>query len=333
MGSLADISERAGVSIATASRVLNGSKHPVSAAMRERVLNAAAELGYAPSFAARALVTGRTPIVGVIVGDIVDPYFAHIARGVEHVAGRLGYLTMLSSAHRSTEAEIRHLRALRATQARGVIFASSGYTDDPHRQELQQAVDEARESGARVLTLAHRELDCPSVTFDSRAAAYDITDYVVSLGHRRIAFVDGPKGLFTSLERCAGYEAAMAAAGLDPLRFEGGFEYEAGYDAAQHIAAAGPLPDAIIGVNDDVAIGIVMGLRSAGIEVPERVSVAGINDTRPAAYTGLTTVSAPLYELGLTAARIVLAEKGADEPSDKVLPHQLVPRSTTRRAN
>lgn len=332
MASLADISSRAGVSIATASRVLNGSAHPVSAAMRQRVLDAAAEVGYAPSFVARALVKGRTPIVGVILGDIVDPYFAEIARGVEDVAGRKGYLTMLSSAHRSTEAEISHVRALRAYQATGVIFASSGFVNDAHREELQRCLDEARDGGAKVVALAHRELDCPTVTFDNRGAAYDVTDYVISLGHRRIAFVDGPEGLYTSRERRDGFEAAMRAADLDPdLRFEGGFEYEAGYETARRIAA-GRLPDAIVAVNDDVGIGLLMGLRDAGVDVPGTVSVAGIDDTRPARYVGLTTVSAPLHELGITAAGMVLSDDDdAAATRDVVLPHRLTPRSTTAR--
>jgi LacI family transcriptional regulator len=91
-GSLADVSRRAGVSTATASRVLNRSTHPVSAATRERVMEAARVLGYSPSALARALVTRRTRIIGVIVGDVVDPYFAQITRGVEDVAGRAGYL-------------------------------------------------------------------------------------------------------------------------------------------------------------------------------------------------------------------------------------------------
>lgn len=311
--------------------MLNGSSHPVSEKTRRRVLAAAAEVGYAPSFAAQALVKGRAPIVGVIVGDIVDPYFAEIARGVESVATRMGYVTILSSAHRSTETEVQHVRAMSAYQATGLLFASSGYADDPHGAILEAAVQELRESGARVVTLANRDLDAPSVTFDNRGAAYDVTDYVASLGHRRIAFVDGPAGLYTSLERSAGFEAAMVAAGLDPdLRFEGGFEYEAGLEAARRIAGARPLPDAVVAVNDDVAIGLLMGLREIGVDVPGQLSVAGIDDTRPARYVGLTTVSAPLHDLGLTGAQSVLSED-ATAAGDIVLPHRLTPRATTAR--
>jgi LacI family transcriptional regulator len=121
MASLADISRRAGVSIATASRVLNGSAHPVSDATRERVLAAADELGYRPSELARALVKRTSRIVGVIVGDIVDPYFAEIARGVEDVAARAGHLTMVCNADRRPAAELAHLGVLRDYHAAGVV--------------------------------------------------------------------------------------------------------------------------------------------------------------------------------------------------------------------
>ena len=119
MASLADISRRAGTSVATASRVLNGSTHPVSDATRARVMEAAADLGYQPSALARALVTRSSRIIGVIVNDIVDPYFAEIARGVEDVAGRTGHLVMVCNADHRVEAEIEYVRALRDYHAAG----------------------------------------------------------------------------------------------------------------------------------------------------------------------------------------------------------------------
>jgi LacI family transcriptional regulator len=322
------------VSITTASRVLNGSSHPVSEKTRQRVLAAADELGYQPSALARALVTRNSRIIGVIVGNIVDPYFAEIARGVENVAGRMGYLTMVCNADRRTEAEVEHLRVLRDYHAAGIVFASSGYEDDEHGAALAAAVGELREQGSSVVALAQRDFECLHAVFDNRAAAYDITDYVASLGHRRIAFVEGPAGLHTSVVRLEGFQAAMRDAGLDPeLRFPGGFEYEAGYGAALRMLGDGALPDAVVGANDEVAIGLLTGLRQAGVDVPGRISVAGIDDIRTARFVDLTTVSVPLYELGAVAARAILADRG-EHPhpaSDVVLPHRLTPRSTTAR--
>ena len=325
MASLADISRRAGVSIATASRVLNGSSHPVSDATRERVLQAAEELGYRPSELARALVKRTSRIVGVIVGDIVDPYFAEIARGVEDVAARAGHLTMVCNAERRPAAELAHLGVLRDYHAAGVVFAGSGYEDPTDTAALRGAVEALQAGGAAVVALAARDLKCPSVLVDNRAAARDATEHLLALGHRRIAFVQGPPGLHTSAHRLEGFEAAMAAAGAEPVTLPGGFEYEAGDAAAGALLGGGALPDAILGVNDEVAIGLLTGLRRGGVDVPGDVSVAGIDDTRPARLVDLTSVSLPLHELGSRAARVIL--EGAD--GDVVLPHRLVARGTT----
>jgi LacI family transcriptional regulator len=325
LASLADISRRAGVSIATASRVLNGSSHPVSDATRSRVLEAADELGYRPSELARALVKRTSRIVGVIVGDIVDPYFAEIARGVEDVAARVGHLTMVCNADRRPAAELAHLDVLRDYHAAGVVFAGSGYEHVAEAAALRTAVEELQEGGAVVVALAARDLDCPAVLVDNRAAARDATEHLLELGHRRIAFVEGPAGLHTSAHRLEGFEAAIAAAGAEAVRLPGGFEFEAGAAAAEALMT--DLPDAVLGVNDEVAIGLLTRLRGAGIDVPGRISVVGIDDTRPARLVDLTSVSLPLHELGEVAARVVL--EGAT--GDTVLPHRLVVRTTTAK--
>jgi LacI family transcriptional regulator len=309
--------------------VLSGSDHPVSDATRRRVLAAADELEYSPSALARALVTRNSRIIGVIVGDIVDPYFAEIARGVDDVARSRGFLTMVCNADRSTGAELDHLRILRNYHAAGIVFAGSGFHGDPQAAKLRSAVQAARAAGATVVALATREVDSTVARVDNHAAAYDVTTYLISLGHRAITFVDGPEGLFTSEQRLAGYAQAMADAALDPRTVPGGFEYEAGYEAVLRIFAAGSIPDAIVGANDEVAIGVLRGLRQAGVDVPADVSVAGIDDTRPARFVDLTTVSVPLYELGATAARAIV--DGRVDESEVVLSHRLVARSTTTR--
>ena len=324
LASLADISRRAGVSIATASRVLNGSSHPVSEATRSRVLAAADELGYRPSELARALVKRTSRIVGLIVGDIVDPYFAEIARGVEDVAAAAGHLTMVCNADRRPAAELAHLDVLRDYHAAGVIFAGSGYGHVSEAAALRAAVSELQEGGAVVVALAVRDLECPSVLVDNRAAARDATEHLLSLGHRRIAFVAGPAGLYPGDHRLEGFRAAVDAAGAEALVLPGGFEFEAGTAAAETLLA-GELPDAVLGVNDEVAIGLLTGLRRGGVDVPGRISVAGIDGTRPARLVDLTSVSLPLHELGETAARVIL--EGVE--GDVVLPHRLVRRATT----
>jgi len=320
VASLSDISRHAGVSIATCSRVLNGSAHPVSEATRSRVLQAAEELGYAPSALARALVTRSSRIIGVIVGDIVDPYFAEIARGVEAVAAELGYLTMVCSAELGGEAELGHLRQLRDYHAAGIIFAGSGRADDPAAAEIARAVADARARGAVVVALAQRDFDAAAIVFDNEAAAHDITAYVRGLGHERITFVEGPAGLHTSAQRLAGF---TRAGGTDVVA--GGFAYEDGVRAAEVLLARDALPEAVVAANDECAIGLLVRLRDAGVDVPGRVAITGIDDTRPAHFVGLTTVTVPLHEMGRRAAQAVLEHRS----EHVVLPHTLAIRSTT----
>jgi LacI family transcriptional regulator len=321
VASLSDISRHAGVSIATCSRVLNGSAHPVSEPTRRRVLDAAQELGYAPSALARALVTRSSRIIGVIVGDIVDPYFAEIARGVEEVGAGLGYLTMVCSAEAGSDAELGHLRQLRDYHAAGIVFAASGRGNDPSALELADAVADARDRGSVIVALAQRDFDAPSIMFDNEAASHDVTAYVKSLGHERVTFVEGPAGLHTSALRLKGFQRA---GGTDKV--PGGFSYEDGVRAAEILLARDGLPDAIVAANDEAAIGVLMRLRDRGVDVPGQVSVAGIDDIRAAHFVGLTTIAVPLHEMGKRAAHTVL---GGYNTEDVVLAHRLAPRSTT----
>jgi LacI family transcriptional regulator len=332
MASLADVARHAGVSIATASRALSGSSHPVSDEVRQRIMVAAREVGYSPSALARALVTRRSRIIGVIVGDIVDPYFAEITRGAEDVARREGYLTMVCNADRSTAAEVAYLRVLRDYQAEGVIFAGGGEIatgggSDP----IAEAVAEARAEGLGIVALAARSFASAQVAIDNRAACFDITSYVLSLGHRTVAFVQGPAGFTTARDRMAGFQAAMIDAGLDPtLVYEGGFDYEAGRAAALRMVGRA-LPDAVICANDEAAIGALMTFRQAGVEVPDQLSIAGIDDTRASRFVDLTTVGVPMYELGAIGARTIVDGSGRSIDVRTELPHRLVPRGTTAR--
>ena len=167
---------------------------------------------------------------------------------------------------------------------------------------------------------------------DNRAAARDLTDYLVSLGHRTIGFVAGPAGLRSARERLAGFQDALASHALEPGPLcEGDFGYASGHAAAIELLARDRLPDAVIGANDETAIGVLTGLRGAGVDVPGTLSVAGIGDTRPASFLELTTVSVPTFELGASAARRIIAGREAHDESHVVIPHRLVPRATSAR--
>lgn len=332
--SLSDVAKRANLSLATVSRVLSSSDYKVSSATRERVLQASKELGYRPNEIARALARRMTNTLGVIVGDITDSYFAEIARGVEDAGSADGYLTIVCNADRNPSAELAYFQMLLEHQAAGILFVGGFYPNVPDTDRLHQALRKVEGSNTKVLSLADRGYDgIKVVSVDNVAVLRDLTTHLIKLGHRRIAYIDGPDGLSTSIQRRLGYEQAMQDAGLDAsLIFSGGFGIESGRLAATTMLAQS-LPDAVVAATDDTAIGAVVTFRQAGIDVPRQISVAGVDDSKYAQLMNLTTVKLPTYELGALAARLILGPEGAF--SDRtILTHRIVRRgSTTWAAN
>ena len=330
---LADVARRAEVSVATASRVLSGSSYPVSAATRARVELAAAHLGYAAHALARALVTKQSRTIGVIVGDMIDPYFAEIASGVEDYARRAGSLTIVCKADRSPERERAYLRLLKGHRAGGVVFAGGTFTDSLQVETLRADVAQAVAEGMKIVDLGERGFaGVPAITVDNHAVLADITTFVIALGHRHIAFLEGPPGFSTSRLRLQGYLDAMREANLAPAVIAGGgFDFESGRAAALRLLAAS-LPDAIIAFSDESALGVLMALRQAGVDVPGRISVAGVDGTRDASLVDLTTVKLPMFELGSAAARLIVDADGELPPTRTIFPHRVISRGTTARA-
>ncbi len=330
--SLEDVARRARTSKSTVSRVVSGSSYPVSAETRARVQQSVDALGYRPNALARALATKESRIIGVIVGDVMDPYFAEIARGVEDFARPFGHLTVICNADRSVAAEIAYLEMLLQHHATGILLAGGTYPESQDWETLRRAVTDAGKHGARVVTLAERGFgDVPLIAADDRAVLYDLAKYIIALGHRRIAFVQGPPGFTTSELRLRGFLEAMEESDLDPFAvFPGGFDYGSGRSAAMRLLGA-PLPDAVIASTDECAIGILMTLRQAGIEVPGQVSIAGVDGTLYSDLMDLTTVRCPTHEVGAMAARQLMEWNESPGSVRTILPHRLVVRGTTVR--
>lgn len=326
--SLADVARVAGVSVATASRVVSGVRYPVSAAARAKVENAVEQLGYTPNALARALVKGRSRVIGAIVGDVTDPYFAEIAKGLEEQAGLGDHLTVVCNADRSIQREAAYIRMLLDDQAAGIVIAGGAFISDPAAKDLVAAIDDARRHDTPVIVLADRGLEGVSVIdVDNRAVLVDATRFLIRLGHRRIAYVPGPEGFSTELLRREGYMLAMANAGLEAIVVDvGGFDHRAGRAAVKRLQSA-PLPDAIIGFGEELAVAMLVALRQAGVNVPGDVSVMGIDGTRYSEVLDLTSVKVPTWELGATASRLIIEEENL--PDRLVLPHRVISRSTT----
>lgn len=333
--SIYDVAQAARVSITTVSRVLSENVHRVHPATRERVLKAMDTLGYSPSALARALATRQTRLLGVLVGDVGDPYFTGILRGVEDEARKHGYLILLCNTGRDPAVELQYLQLLRDYRVDGILFAGGCLTDPIHVRTLESLVDRMRRQGTAFVALGHYPFPIPVVTIDNEAAVGDVMAHLIGLGHRRIAFITGRPGVTTSEERLAGYRTALEAAGFayDPdLVLPGDYSYAGGQRAAHLLLNLRPRPTAVLAANDASAIGCLAALKEAGVAIPAEVSVAGLNDIPVARYVEppLTTVSVPIQDLGTVGLRVLLRSlAGETVPPEGRLPHHLIIRHST----
>src|SRR5919205_537484 len=208
MASISEVARRAGVSITTVSRVLNPvSGYPVAEATRRRVLNAAQAMQYSPSALARALVTRRSRMVGVLLGDIVDPYFAEIVRGIEDVARRAGYLVVICNTSRDPGTERRYVTALREYRADAIIFLGGDIFDAPTRRALERDLETLARHGAVAVAVAGDHANLPAIDIDHAAGSQAAAGRLLA---------QQPTAIFAANDQMAlGVLAACRAAGID----------------------------------------------------------------------------------------------------------------------
>jgi DNA-binding LacI/PurR family transcriptional regulator len=334
MSSITEVARLAGVSVATASRVVSASDYPVSAATRERVLDAARTLDYVPNALARGLLSKQVPVVGVIVHDITDPYFSEVVRGVEDAASPAGFLVITCSSERDGDRERSYVRLLRSMRAAVVIFAGSGLADPEVEEELDRHIAAMRAEGAAVVHLSPHAGGEPEVGVDNAAGIATMVEALVALGHRRIAFLAGPRSLHVARARLAGYRRGLAAAGIEPderLVVATTFDREGGALAVDELLASGVDVTAIACANDLLALGAMTRLAELGVAVPGAISVAGFDDISVAAITApsLSTVHLPLRDLGRRGFELATRMLDGREPAPEVLPTALVLRGST----
>ncbi|HEX5829205.1 MAG TPA: LacI family DNA-binding transcriptional regulator [Candidatus Limnocylindrales bacterium] len=337
MSSITEVARRAGVSVATASRVVSAADYPVSAATRERVLEAARELDYVPNALARGLHKSVVPVVGVIVHDITDPYFAEVVRGVEDAAAAAGILVITCSTERDGDRERSYVRLLRSMRAAGVIFAGSGRDDPALNEDLRRHVDGIQGFGAAVVHCSPHAFGEPEVGVDNTGGIAALVAELVALGHRRIAFLEGPASLFVARDRLAGYRRGLADAGIEPderLVVPTTFDREGGAAGVDRLLAGDAGFTAICCANDLLALGAIGRLAERGIDVPGEVSVAGFDDIAVAAITApaLSTVRVPLREIGLRAFEAVERVLNGQPAGHRTLPTAVVLRASTATA-
>ena len=327
--SLRHVAELAGVSVATASRVMSGSSHPVSHETREKVRSAADQLAFEPNRLARALVTSRSHTVGVLVHDIADPYFGEIVKGLEDGLAPRDYRMFVTSSERDPEKELAYVRALQAHQVDAIVFAASSITDPRYATELQAIARRFRGRGGVMIALSDQVLDVPRVRFDNRAAVADMVRYLARHGHHELGYIGGPSDLEVSRVRLAAFQAAVDELGLQGHVVDGGFTVTGG-ETGMHALLARSSLTAVLCASDLMALGATRALLATGRRVPEDVSVAGMGDIPWAAYgpVPLTTMRVPTHEMGRAGASLLLAALDGDRPADVVLTGEIVERDS-----
>ena len=334
MASITDVARLAGVSTATVSRVVSESPYAVSAATRERVLDAARELDYVPNALARGLLKSYIPVVGVIVHDITDPYFSEVVRGVEDAASRGGFLVVTCSSDRDPEREHSYVRLLRSMRAATLIFAGSGLDDPALNTEMRRHTAAMRAYGAAVVHLSPHAFGDAEVGVDNEAGIASMVTALADLGHRRIAFLAGPTSLFVARQRLDGYRRGLDEAGLpfdERLVVSTGFNQEGGAAGVERLLAADVPFTAVCAANDLLALGALGRLAELGIDVPGQISVAGFDDIQTAALTAprLSTVRLPLHEIGRRGFEYAARILEGGRPAREILPTELVLRDST----
>lgn len=319
---IADVARRAGVSLATVSRVMNGNTQ-VDAAMSERVRAAAAELNYRASPLARSLVLGKTQTVSVIVPDLANPTFQAVLRGLSRAASADGHHILIAdTAEQVSEERVLAVETRRRTD--GIILVAPR-TPAPELAEL------VAEIGPVVLVNREAYDGVPTIAADYRAALRAILDELYTHGHRRMVFLSGIVVSASNAARLAAIDDFTAVHPDAHIAIrQTGVDFDAGFDAADAVLASGAT--AAVGFNDLVAMGLLSALSERGVRVPEDLSVTGFDDIPFARFTTppLTTAAVPAAELGAGAWEAMSALLGgAAAPERRVLQARLVVRGST----
>jgi DNA-binding LacI/PurR family transcriptional regulator len=325
---IVDVADHAGVSKSTVSLVLRGSPK-VSEATRRSVLLAIEELDYRPNAMARGLVRRQTNVIGVLLSDLRNSFFADVLEGIELRTAAAGYRVLLGTGHRVPAGEVEAIESFLELRVDGLVLAGP-------RMDDEEMVEASQRAPLVLVSYSIIAEGIDSVMSNDIAGAAGAVDHLVGLGHRHIAHIDGGTGA-SAPERRSGYEQAMRRHGLgDHIRSVRGDYTEAGGAAGvRDLLARGRRPTAICAANDLSALGALDALEEAGLRVPDDMSLIGydnISVTR-LGKIGLTTVDQPRREMGMAAAELLLEriEGGRRTPRQIVLTMtpSLVVRTTT----
>jgi LacI family transcriptional regulator len=332
---LRDVARVAGVHPATVSRALNEETRAlVNEQTAQRVLKAAAKLGYQPNPIARGLKTNRSYTIGVLVPDLTNPLFPPILRGIEDRLAADGYTALIANTDNDEERELLDMQTMRARQVDGIIAATARRDHRLHDALLEAGIELV------LVNRRQRELPASSATADDRMGMRLSVEHLLSLGHTRIAHLAGPLDYSTGLDRYDSFHETMRAAGIEPdpeLVFVAeAFTEAEGSRLCAQLVAEGRDFTAVAAANDLIALGCLDVFAEHGVRCPDDVSVVGFNDMPFAArfQPPLTTIRIPHYEIGKAAAQLMLERlQDGDSTREVRLEPHLVVRNSTASVN
>jgi LacI family transcriptional regulator len=295
MVNMKDVAERANVSTTTVSHVINGTRY-VSEELTERVKRAMKELDYSPNALASSLRSGRTKIIGLVIPDIANQFFSEISRKIEDNGYDNGYSVILCNTNEDEDKEESYIDVLIGKQVDGIVFISAG--------QGMKNIEKAILSNIPFVIVDRdvREIDADVVLIDNFMGGQQATNYLISLGHRRIACITGPSAVSPSADRVRGYEKALSDANIpirEDLIVRGDFHYESGRAAMEKLLALDERPTAVFACNDMMATGAMQAIYNNDLEIPGDISIVGFDNIpfSSSVYPTLTTVAQPFEHL------------------------------------
>ena len=319
-----DVARAAGVSVATVSRAMNGIDKVLPETKR-RVLDAAQQLRFTPSGAARSLITRRTDTIGALLPDLHGEYFSELIRGIDQAARASGLHLLVSSSHGNADEAAAALRAMNG-RVDGLLMMS------PHVDSDFLAHNLPRNLPAVLVNTGTDLTDQVRFVVDNFGGAKAMTRHLAAAGRERIAFIGGPPGNDEAQERQRGYRAGLRA-GTREILLDGDFTEASGHAAGQRIAQMASRPRAVFAANDMMAIGCLAALGEAGLQVPDDIALGGFDDIPIARYVTptLTTIRVPIAALGAAALDALvktIKQPTPTSPYMTVLPVELVVRGS-----
>jgi LacI family transcriptional regulator len=328
MATIHDVAQYAGVSPTTVSRYLNN-RIELPATTSARIDAAILKLDYRPNILAKRLSTGRTEAIGLVTPEIREPFFAELASAVEDEADRHGYTIFMSSTRSDRAREIAAINRLHDRHVDGLIMM----TNTPDDGTLARLISKRRN-----VVLVDEDIpgvNVPRVFVENEAGAFAATRHLIEAGHRAIGYLGGPVGLFSPGERKAGYLRAMREAGLSvspELMRVGSFSSDFARQAVLDFVRLKSPPTAIFASSDYLCIGAIIGLKAAGVSIPEEMSLVGFDDVRPMSelmHPPLTAVRQPIEALGRRGFIALFALLSGEQPSMLTrLPVELITRGS-----